>query len=93
MTLAVHQWISVMGSTTSNVVPFPLNRQRAVKSCPHCGTYSDVWKIGRLLWGYCATHEVRWVVADDKTVTPEAMDRQHLRRGLEFLSNFVEVSR
>jgi hypothetical protein len=32
-------------------------------------------------------------VADYKTVTPETMDRQHLRKGLEFLSNFVEVSR
>jgi hypothetical protein len=36
---------------------------------------------------------VRWVVADLKTVTPETMDRQHLRRGLEFLAAFAEVSR
>jgi len=82
-----------MPRTASNVVPFPLSRRRAIKSCPHCGTHSNVWKIGRLLWGYCEPHEVRWVVADYKSVTPEAMDRQHLRKGLEFLSTFVEVSR
>ena len=82
-----------MPRAASNVVPFPLHRRRAIKSCPHCGTHSDVWKIGRLLWGYCELHEVRWVVADYKSITPEAMDRQHLRKGLEFLSTFIEVSR
>ena len=82
-----------MSPTASNIVQFPLSRRRAIKSCPHCGTHSDVWKIGRLLWGYCDQHELRWVVADYKTVTPETMDRQHLRKGLEFLSNFVEISR
>ena len=82
-----------MPHAASNVVPFPWNRRRAIKSCPHCGTHSDVWKIGRLLWGYCEPHEVRWVVADYKSITPEGMDRQHLRKGLEFLSTFVEVSR
>jgi hypothetical protein len=78
---------------SSNVIQFPLNRRRAMQGCPHCGTHSDVWRIGRLLWGYCDAHEVRWVVADLKTVTPETMDRQHLRRGLEFLAAFAEVSR
>ncbi len=82
-----------MPSTASNVVPFPLNRRLAIKNCPHCGTHTNVWKIGRLLWGYCDIHEVRWVVADYKTVTPETMDRRHLRKGLEFLSAFVEISR
>lgn len=81
-----------MPSTASNVVPFPLSRCRTIKSCPHCGSYSDAWKIGRLLWGYCAQHEVRWVVADHTTLAPQRIDRRHLRKGLEFLSNFVEVS-
>lgn len=81
-----------MPSTASNIVPFPLNRRRAIKTCPHCGSHSNVWKIGRLLWGYCDAHEVRWVVADYKSVTPDTMDRQDLRKGLEFLSNFAEVS-
>lgn len=82
-----------MANPHSNVVKFPLERRRTVKSCPHCGRYSDVWKIGRLLWGYCDLHEVRWVVADYKTVTPQTMDRQHLRQGLEFLATFAEISR
>lgn len=82
-----------MRTPADNILPFPLNRRRAIKCCPHCGGYSDVWKIGRLLWGYCDQHEVRWVVADYKTVTRQTMDRQDLRRGLEFLANFVEISR
>ena len=81
-----------MSSNVNNIVQFPLNRRRQLQGCPHCGRHSDVWRIGRLLWGYCDQHEVRWVVADYKTVTPETLDRAHLRRGLEFLANFVEVS-
>ena len=80
-----------MPEVVDNIVKFPLARRRELKSCPHCGCHSDVWKIGRLLWAYCDRHEVRWVVADYKTVTPETLDRAHLRRGLEFLSNFSEV--
>jgi hypothetical protein len=78
---------------TATIVPFPLDRRHQIKACPHCGTHSDVWKIGRLLWGYCDVHELRWVVADYKTATPQSFDRQHIRRGLEFLSAFVEISR
>ncbi len=76
-----------------NVVPFPMSRRRDMRTCPHCGTHSDVWQIGRLLWGYCDVHEVRWVVADYLDVVPEAIDRNKLRKGLEFLSSFAEVSR
>lgn len=76
-----------------NVLQFPLSRRRDLRACPHCGTHSDVWQIGRLLWGYCDMHEVRWVVADFHAVPPDDLDRNKLRRGLEFLSNFVEVSR
>lgn len=76
-----------------NVVPFPLERRRELKCCPHCGTRSDVQRIGRLLWAYCDVHEVRWVVADFHDATPAAMDRRELRTGLEFLSAFAEVSR
>lgn len=75
-----------------NVIEFPLNRRRQMLTCPHCGTRSNVWQIGRLLWGYCETHEVRWVVADYRTVTRATVNRRELRRGLEFLSTFVEVS-
>jgi len=81
-----------MSVTSSNIVPFPLGRCRRLKSCPHCGKCSNTWKIGRLLWGYCDYHEVRWVVADYKAVVPESVDRGHLRKGLEFLSRFVEVT-
>ncbi|MGB5247373.1 MAG: hypothetical protein WBN34_12560 [Woeseia sp.] len=82
-----------MAEVASNIVQFPLDRRRELKSCPHCGTRSDVYRIGRLLWAYCDEHEVRWVVADFHEATPTAMDRQQLRRGLEFLSSFDEVSR
>lgn len=82
-----------MTARADNVVPFPLDRRRDMRCCPHCGTYSDVWPIGRLIWGYCDAHRVRWVIADLKRVSPASMDRQQLRRGLEFLSSFVEVSR
>lgn len=81
-----------MTTTASNVVRFPLSRRRDMQGCPHCGTGSDVHRIGRLLWAYCETHEVRWVVADFHDATPVSVDRQQLRRGLEFLSSFVEIS-
>lgn len=76
-----------------NVLQFPLSRRRDLRTCPHCGTHSDVWQIGRLLWGYCDVHEVRWVVADYHAIPADDLDRNQLRRGLEFLSAFVEVSR
>lgn len=82
-----------MTEASSNIVEFPLERRRDLQSCPHCGTRSDVLRIGRLLWGYCDAHEVRWVVADFHRSAPGTVDRRQLRRGLEFLSNFVEVSR
>ena len=75
-----------------NIIEFPLNRRRQMLTCPHCGTRSNVWQIGRLLWGYCETHAVRWVVADYRTVTRATVNRRELRKGLEFLSTFVEVS-
>jgi len=85
--------MAVMAATPDNVIPFPLDRRMTVRACPHCGAQTDVWPIGRILWGYCSTHELRWVVADYKNVVPESVDRHQLRKGLEFLSAFVEVSR
>lgn len=82
-----------MATRPDNIVPFPLHRRRDLRACPHCGTSSNVWLIGRLLWGYCDAHQVRWVIADLKRVSKESMDRRELRRRLEFLSAFVEVSR
>lgn len=63
-----------------------------MKCCPHCGSHSDVWQIGKLLWGYCDAHEVRWVAADYKSVTRATINRRELRKGLEFLATYVEVS-
>lgn len=77
---------------SANVIPFPLERRHNLRSCPHCGTRSDVWQIGRLLWGYCDQHVVRWVVADYQTVTRATINRREMRQGLEFLATFVEVS-
>lgn len=81
-----------MANSTDNVIAFPLSRRRALNGCPHCGKRDDVWQIGRLLWAYCETHEVRWVVANYEGVTRATIDRRELRRGLEFLSAFDEIS-
>lgn len=81
-----------MSASASNVVPFPLNRRPVMRGCPQCGRRSDVVPFGRLLWGYCAEHETRWVVADLKSPRERCTDRAELRRGLELLSRFVEVS-
>lgn len=82
-----------MSANADNVIPFPLGRRQTIRACPRCGRQSDVWAIGRILWGYCENHALRWVVADYKKVIPESIDRQQLRKGLQFLSSFAEVSR
>ena len=81
-----------MSLAVNNVIPFPVDRRREVRGCPHCGARNDVWQIGRLLWAYCETHELRWVVANYNGVSRATINRRELRRGLEFLSDFVEVS-
>lgn len=75
----------------ANIIPFPLERRRPV-GCPQCGTYSDVQQVGRLTWAWCDRHGVRWVVADRPAPGPEAFDRRRLRRVVEFLAGFTEVS-
>ncbi len=75
-----------------NVMKFPVERRQQLNSCPHCGNRSDVWQIGRLLWGYCDQHEVRWVVADYKSVTRATINRREMCEGLQFLATFAEVS-
>jgi hypothetical protein len=75
-----------------NIIPFPLNRRNRMHVCPHCGTRSNVWQIGRLLWGYCDEHELRWVVADYHNVGRASINRRELREGLEFLAEFSEVT-
>lgn len=77
---------------SDNIIPFPLNSQGQMHVCPHCGTRSNVWQIGRLLWGYCDVHELRWVVADYHGVARATINRRELRKGLEFLAAFAEVS-
>jgi len=82
-----------MAATPDNVIPFPLHRRRRVRSCPHCGRRDDVWMIGRILWAFCRTHALRWVVADYKDASRATINRAELKEGLEFLSKFAEVSR
>lgn len=82
-----------MAQHYDNVVPFPLHRRREFTGCPHCGRRDDVWQIGKLLWAYCEAHEVRWVVADHVGATKATINRTELRKGLEFLSVYAEVSR
>ncbi len=80
-----------MSTSADNVIRFPLDRRRPV-ACPQCGTYSDVEQVGRLIWAYCDTHAVRWVVADRETPPAASLDRRRLRRAVEFLAAFTEVS-
>jgi hypothetical protein len=82
-----------MPERANNVIQFPIHRRIEVRGCPHCGRRSDVWQIGRILWAYCETHELRWVVANYESVTRATINRRELRKGLEFLSAFAEVSR
>ncbi len=82
----------IMPANTNNIIQFPVQQRREVRGCPHCGSRNDVWQIGRLLWGYCDRHEVRWVVADDESITRATINRRELRKGLDFLSSFAEVS-
>lgn len=79
-------------TANSNIVPFPTRACRGPRACPHCGTQTDFWRFGRLLWGYCAEHEVRWVAADYGAPQPVSADRARLRRNLEFLSGFAEIT-
>ena len=74
-----------------NVIEFPLARRRSIGSCPHCGTYSHMQQVGRLLWAYCDIHEVRWVAADYRRIDPTALDRRKFRKIIEFLSSFTEI--
>ena len=81
-----------MPAQIDNIIQFPVQRQRPIRGCPNCGARSDVWQIGRLLWGYCERHEFRWVVANYASITRATINRRELRRGLDFLSSFAEVS-
>jgi hypothetical protein len=81
-----------MAATSDNVIAFPLHRRSEIPGCPQCGRRDDTWQIGKVLWAYCESHEVRWVVADYEGVTRATINRHELRQGLEFLSTFVEVS-
>lgn len=83
----------LMPEKPSNILRFPLERGRGIQGCPHCGKRTSVWPIGRLAWAYCDVHAVRWVAADLESAATRNLDRQQLRKGLEFLSAFVEVSR
>jgi hypothetical protein len=82
-----------MPEKACNILQFPLDRRRGIQGCPHCGKRTSVWPIGRLAWAYCDVHAVRWVAADLEMQVKGKLDRQQLRKGLEFLSAFVEVSR
>jgi len=82
-----------MSAIPDNVIRFPLQRRREVRGCPHCGQRDDVWQIGRILWAFCSQHEVRWVAADHVGATRATINRQELKKGLEFLSTYAEVAR
>lgn len=82
-----------MTATADNVIAFPLQRRREFSACPHCGRSDDVWLIGKLLWAYCETHRLRWVVADYARVSRATINPRELKKGLEFLAAFAEISR
>lgn len=78
-------------NSPSNVVAFPIQRRSLSRTCPECGTLSGTLRFGRILWGYCEDHETRWVATDFGKIA-EPFDRAQLRRSLNFLTDFVEVS-
>lgn len=81
-----------MAHAHRKVLKFPLERRRAIRLCPHCGRQSDVWRIGRLLWGFCDRHELRWVVADFRSAVPLTANSAETRQRLERLSAFAEIT-
>ncbi|NNF66593.1 MAG: hypothetical protein HKM98_03695 [Gammaproteobacteria bacterium] len=78
--------------SASNVIPFPTRSRPCVRACPSCGTHTALWRIGRLLWGHCREHEVRWVAADLQHRLPGTVDLPQMRKRLEHLSEFEEIS-
>lgn len=82
-----------MSLSADNIIHFPVQRRHQNHGCPQCGQRNDVWQIGRVLWAYCEKHELRWVVANYESVTRATINRRELRKGLDFLSSFVEISR
>jgi hypothetical protein len=80
-----------MSATIDNVILFPLHRRLEMHGCPHCGQRDDVWQIGKLLWAYCETHQLRWVAADYVGASRATINRREMREGLEFLATFIEV--
>lgn len=77
-----------MAATNCKIIPFPVRRRR-VSHCPQCGSQTDLWRLGRLLWGFCDDHQLRWVVADlEENVADTLPDLERL----ETLSGFAEVS-
>ena len=90
--MLIDYFVRTMSAKTNNIIQFPVQKRRQINGCPRCGARSDVWQIGRLLWGYCEQHEVRWVVANYESITRATINRRELRKGLEFLSAFAEVS-
>ena len=91
--LANHHRDRIVHHIGDNVIEFPLRKRHEHRGCPQCGRRGGVWQIGRLLWGYCDAHQLRWVVADLRSVKVESLDRDRIRRGLEYLSSYIEVSR
>lgn len=91
--LARHRRGGAVQHFGDNVIEFPLRKRHEHRGCPQCGRRGGVWQIGRLLWGYCDAHQLRWVVADLRSVKVESLDRDRIRRGLEYLSSYIEVSR
>ena len=81
----------LVATHANNIVPFPGRECRTVRGCPHCGRQSDFRRLGRLLWAYCRTHEVRWVAAEFGQAA-KVTDFSALRKNLEFLADFDEVN-
>lgn len=80
-----------MSGASENVIPFPAHACRVTQGCPQCGTQTNFWRFGRLLWGYCDEHELRWVAADFGHPAASYNVRSILEN-LKFLASFDEVS-
>jgi excisionase family DNA binding protein len=60
-------------------------------NCPTCGHEGEVLNIGRVLWGFCREHGVKWELGYNFYPAWRAETEEHWLRNREFLDQFKTV--